>query len=182
MTTDKRKKDRTGAAHLRRLCRLGMLIALALVFGYLETLIPVSIGIPGVKLGLANLVTMVALYTLDAKSAWLVLLCRVVLSSMLFGNLTMLLYSLAGAVVSLTAMLCIRRIACFSVMGVCIVGGVMHNMGQLLAARLVVDNRTIWYYFPVLCIAGMLCGGLIGILAGMIIQSQITGGDKNENA
>lgn len=176
MITDEKNINKN-SSHLRRLCRMGMFIALALILSYLESLLPIQPAIPGVKLGLANLATMVALYSMDAGAAFAISVCRVVLASILFGNLTMMLYSLSGAVFSLVIMIFLRRFACFSPVGVCIAGGSMHNIGQLLVAGLVVETKAIWYYFPLLCVAGVISGLLIGILSGIVIQRQKTGGD-----
>lgn len=153
-----------------RICLTGMFIGLALVLGYLESLVPVFIGIPGVKLGLSNLVTIVALYELDIKSAVIISFFRVILSSVLFSNMTVMLYSMAGAALSLLVMALLIRTKIFSKNGVSIAGGVSHNIGQLSIAYIVIGNSNVLYYMPVLLLAGTLAGGCIGALASLIIK------------
>lgn len=147
-----------------RLARLGLLTALALIAGYVEFLIPIPIGIPGVKLGLANLAVVWALYDLSPREALTVNGLRILLSGFLFGNLSMILYSLAGALLSFVCMLAAKKSNAFSVVGVSIVGGVTHNIGQLLVAMAVLNTVNLIYYGPVLLIAGVITGFFIGII------------------
>lgn len=147
-----------------------MFTALALIFSYVETLIPVSFGIPGIKLGLANLVIVIALYRLKLKEAYLLSVTRVLLSGFIFGNYFSILYSLAGAFLSLSVMALLKRDGGFSVIGVSIAGGVSHNIGQLMVAVLVVETYQVTYYLPVLLIAGLLTGGLIGIVSSETLK------------
>ena len=148
-----------------RVAYFGVFTALALIFSYVETLIPFQIGIPGVKLGLANLVIVVALYKLSLKETYLLSIVRVLLSGFLFGNYFSIIYSLAGGLLSLTVMAALKRFGGFSVMGVSLAGGVFHNIGQLLAAIFVVQTIQIGYYLPWLLIAGCLAGIFNGICA-----------------
>ena len=152
----------------KRAAYCAMLTALAMIFGYVEALIPFNFGIPGVKLGLANLVIVVALYMLPAHQVFFIQLARIVVVSFLFGNLSMMLYSLAGGLLSFLVMSLLKKAGGFSVMGVSIAGGVTHNIGQLIVAMLVVKNMKIAYYASVLMIAGLITGGLIGMLAQRI--------------
>ena len=149
----------------KRVAYCAMLTALAMIFGYVEVLIPFGLGIPGVKLGLANIVIVLALYFLPAYQAFAIQLMRIVLVSFLFGNLSMMLYSLAGGILSFLVMLIVKRGDAFSITGVSIAGGVSHNIGQLIVAVLVVQNLRIAFYFPVLIMAGLITGCLIGMLA-----------------
>ncbi len=142
-----------------------MLTALAMIFGYVEALIPFGFGIPGIKLGIANIVIVLALYMLPAYQALLIQLARIVLVSFLFGNMAMMIYSLAGGILSFFAMLLLKKAKGFSITGVSIAGGVSHNIGQLAVAVLTVQNVRIAFYAPVLLIAGLLTGCLIGMLA-----------------
>lgn len=142
----------------------GMFLALSLIFSYLETLIPISFGIPGIKLGLANIVTVIVLYYWGAKEALLLAVLRNVLSGFLFGNLFAIFYSLAGSFTSVFVMNFLKKKKSFSVIGVSIAGGVCHNIGQLIVAMVVVESFSISYYVPVLLIAGMLTGTLIGVV------------------
>lgn len=149
----------------KRVAYCAMLTALAMIFGYVEVLIPFGFGIPGVKLGLANIVIVLALYFLPAYQAFAIQLMRIVLVSFLFGNPSMMLYSLAGGMLSFVVMLLMKRGDAFSITGVSIAGGVSHNIGQLIVAALVVQNLRIAFCFPVLIMAGLITGCLIGMLA-----------------
>ena len=152
----------------KRIACLGLFIALAFVLSYVEFLLPLNIGIPGAKVGLANLVVMVALYTLGKKDAALLSFVRVVLVGLTFGNLAMLLYSLAGAVLSFLAMLIAKRTKLFSITGVSVLGGVFHNVGQIIVAMLVLETGSLLYYLPFLIVIGTISGVVIGLLSGMI--------------
>ena len=148
----------------------GVFTALALIFSYVETLIPINFGIPGVKLGLANLVIVMVLYKTDFKEALLLSVTRVILAGFIFGNLFSILYSLAGGVLSLMVMKALRCRKSFSVIGVSIAGGVSHNIGQLIVAMLVVETYQVGYYLPVLLIAGTLTGAVIGIVCREVLK------------
>ena len=141
----------------------GVFTALALIFSYVELLIPVNFGIPGAKLGLANLVIVIELYKTDWKEALLLSVVRIILAGFLFGNLFGILYSLAGGILSLAVMALLKRTGAFSVIGVSMAGGVSHNVGQLIMAMLVVETYAVGYYLPVLLIAGLITGTVIGI-------------------
>ncbi|MBS6924373.1 MAG: Gx transporter family protein [Lachnospiraceae bacterium] len=148
----------------------GVFVALALIFSYIENLIPFQIGIPGVKLGLANLVIVIALYRMPVGEVYLLSGVRVVLTGFLFGNLMSILYSLAGGILSLTVMWGMKRIRSVSILGVSIAGGVFHNVGQLLAAALMVETYGVFSYLPVLLISGLLTGFVIGLAAGEMLK------------
>lgn len=154
----------------KRVAGVGVFVALAMVFSYIEVLIPFSFGIPGVKLGIANIVVVTGLYLLKPQDVFMVSMVRVLLMGMLFGNGVSLLYSLAGGILSFLVMLLCIKFHFFSVPGVSVVGGVSHNLGQLLAAMAVLRNGTLLYYFPVLLVAGVLTGALIGMLSDRIIK------------
>lgn len=146
-----------------------MYTALALIFGYVESLVPISVGIPGAKLGLANLITVFALYHMGKREALLLSMVRIVLSGLMFGNLFAILYSLAGGLVSFGCMVCLKHFRGFSMVGVSIGGGVAHNIGQLLMAVLVLRSIQIIHYLPVLMLAGLISGWLIGIVAKEVL-------------
>ena len=143
----------------------GMFLALALILSYVESLVPISLGIPGVKLGLANLITVMVLYRIGAKEAFLLSLLRVTIAGFLFGNLFAILYSMAGACASLAVMVLLKKVGTFSIIGVSIAGGVFHNIGQLIVAMLVLQSVSLVYYFAVLMIAGLVTGFVIGVLS-----------------
>ena len=148
----------------------GVFTALALIFSYVESLIPFHIGIPGVKLGLANLIVVVALYKMGTEEAYALSVARIVLSGFLFANLFSIIYSLAGGMLSLTVMVFLKKKGWFSVYGVSLAGGVMHNVGQLLIAMLIVETFSVSYYLPVLLVAGAITGLVIGILAEAMLK------------
>ncbi|MCM1387594.1 MAG: Gx transporter family protein [Bacillus sp. (in: Bacteria)] len=143
----------------------GFLLALSMILSYIESVLPFAIGIPGVKLGLPNLVVVLLLYTYGAKEAFIVNVLRILLSGFLFGNLYSILYALAGAVCSFVLMLLLRKAGYFSVAGVSIGGGVFHNIGQILVAIIVVETYAPAFYLPFLLIAGAVTGFVIGIIA-----------------
>lgn len=153
----------------RNVAYLGMYLALALICSYVESLIPFYFGIPGVKLGLTNIVVVLLLYTLGAKEAFLVSVVRIILAGFLFGNPFSILYSLSGGALSFLAMYVLKRTEKLKVVTVSVAGGVMHNTGQLIMAALVVENYHILYYIPVLLTAGFITGFFIGILSQEII-------------
>ena len=148
----------------------GVFTSLALIFSYVETLIPVNFGIPGVKIGLANLIIVTALYKMRLPDVFLLSVVRVVLSGFIFGNYFSIIYSLAGGILSLAVMAFLKRAGGFSVTGVSIAGGTFHNIGQLLVAMLVVETFSVIYYVPVLLAAGMLRGFVIGVTANEILK------------
>lgn len=154
----------------KKLAKMGLFTALAMIFGYVEALIPIPIGIPGVKLGLANVVVVFSLYTMDAKEAFFIDVGRILLIGFTFGNLSMLLYSLAGGILSFLVMALAKRTKRFSVYGVSVLGGVFHNIGQLVMAMAVLETVSLVYYGPVLLLAGLITGLLIGILSGDILK------------
>ena len=147
---------------------MGLLTALGLIIGYIEFLIPIPLGIPGVKPGFANIVIVWALYSLGPWEALMINGMRIFLSGFLFGNFSMILYSLAGAAVSFLCMCLAKKSGLFSMTGVSMIGGVMHNMGQLLVTMAVLETVSLVYYGPVLLAAGVITGLLIGIVTGEV--------------
>ena len=163
----------------KKVAKLGIFVALAMLFSYIEVLIPFPIGIPGVKLGIANIVVVTALYLMKPGEAFMISMVRIFLMGILFGNGVSLLYSFAGGILSFLVMYLFRKRNWFSVIGVSALGGVFHNLGQLLSAALVIHSEKILYYFPVLLVAGVITGVLIGLLSekivkAMKIQSEMT--------
>ncbi len=156
----------------------GVFTALALIVSYVEALIPFSFGVPGIKLGLANIVVVAALYMWGGTTALLLSVVRILLSGFLFGNMFAILYSLAGALMSLSVMALLKKSGRFSVTGVSIAGGVFHNIGQMMAAGLLLPKAGLLYYFPFLLIAGVITGFLIGILSMEIIKRLPKGSKK----
>ncbi len=152
----------------KKVATYGLLVALAFILSYIESLFPLSLAIPGIKLGLANLVVVIALYSMGAVDALLLSLLRILLVGFTFGNLSMMLYSLAGGMLSWLLMTIFRKTKLFSMTGVSIIGGIAHNTGQIGVAILVVETFDIAYYLPFLLIAGVITGAVIGILGAMI--------------
>ena len=148
----------------------GMLISLAFIFSYLEAMIPIPMPVPGVKLGLANLVTIVGLYTVGIRGTVAVSLVRIVLVGFTFGNASSMIYSLAGGALSLILMILVRKTGWFSQIGVSIVGGIGHNIGQLSIAALIVQTAGVFYYLPFLMVAGVVAGAVIGLLGGLVTE------------
>lgn len=153
-----------------RTAYFGVFTALALILSYVETLIPISFGVPGIKLGLANLVIVIVLYTYGGREALLLSVTRILLSGFLFGSLSMIFYSLAGGVLSLAVMVFLRRLGGFSVQGISMAGGVFHNIGQLLLTMVVVETYQVGYYVPVLLISGLVTGMVIGVISGEVLK------------
>ncbi len=151
----------------------GIFVALAFVFSFVEVLIPISLGIPGIKLGLANIVVLTALYALGPKEAFFISCVRIVLVGFTFGNMASLLYSLAGGLLSWLVMCLLKKIKGFSMIGVSLAGGISHNIGQIFVAALMLRTTSVIYYLPVLLIAGTITGILIGILGGMLLKVQL---------
>ena len=149
---------------------LGLFAAIAIIFGYVESLIPFFAGIPGMKLGLANLAVLFILEKYSWKEAALVSTVRILVIGFLFGNMFSILYSLAGAALILTVMTRMKNFSGFSILGVSVAGGVSHNIGQLIVASLIVENTSLLYYAPVLLISGVATGLLIGFLTGEITK------------
>lgn len=143
---------------------LGLFAAVAIIFGYVESLIPFFAGIPGIKLGLANLAVLFILETYTWKEAALVSAVRIVVIGFLFGNMFTIIYSLAGAALSLFVMTLMKKSSGFSILGISVAGGVSHNIGQLIVAALIVENTSLLYYAPVLLLSGVITGLLIGLL------------------
>ena len=148
----------------------GMMASLALIFSYVEVLFPFNAGIPGVKLGLANLVPLIILYRLDARYAFAANLIRVILAGLLFSGLFAALYSLAGSLASFLVMYLLKKTRLFSVIGVSPAGGVFHNLGQLTVAMLAVSGPQLIHYMPVLIISGMIAGIIVGIGASILLD------------
>lgn len=169
--TEDRKK---GAAQGKNpgiwIARYGLLLSLAIVFGYVEMLIPIHLGVPGAKLGLANLVTMVGLYTIGISGTIIINLARIFLINAFFGNMFSMVYSMAGAALSLFLMAALKKTGWFTQVGVSIIGGVGHNLGQLIVAAFVVKTMGVFSYLPFLLLAGITAGGIIGLLGGMVVQ------------
>ena len=149
----------------RKIAYLGMLMALALVLSYVESLIPFAVGIPGVKLGLTNIVTVIMLYIAAPMETFLLCVFRAVLSGFMFGNAFSIIYSLAGCILSFIVMYLLKKSDKFSSVSISLVGGVCHNIGQIIVAAIVLSTYSVVYYIPVLLVAGCITG-LVIVLMG----------------
>lgn len=175
---------------IKKTVELGFFLALALILAYVESLIPFSFGIPGIKLGLPNLIVLLLLCQnsidgdnrqhIHVREALLVNMLRIVLSGFLFSNLYAILYALAGALLSFAAMLAGRRMNCFSVVGVSVLGGVFHNIGQIIVAMLVVETFYVGYYIPFLMAAGTVTGAVLGFAAKEIMPYLVRYGSSKD--
>ncbi len=152
----------------KKLTALSVSVALAMILSFIESQIPPLVAVPGVKMGLSNIVTVFLLYTYGAREAGGVSFARVLLSSMLFGQAVSLIYSLSGAVLSFAVMLTVKKLGFFSPIGVSVLGGVFHNIGQVIAASLIMENAAIAIYLVPLVISGVIAGIAVGVLAGIL--------------
>lgn len=162
---DSRVSIANGRSSAGNLTMAAMLACLALIFSYVEFLIPISLGIPGIKLGLANLVIIIALYGLNWRYALVINVVRICLSGLLFSGVFGIMYSMVGGIVSFLVMLILIKSGKFSIVGVSMAGGVFHNLGQILVAAQLISNLKVFYYFPVLLFSGMATGIVIGFIA-----------------
>jgi len=154
----------------QKLTTCALLTALALIFSYIEFLVPLSLGIPGIKIGLANIVIVAALYSLGAGYALIINLVRIALSALLFGNLFSALYALCGGLVSLAVMALLKKTDVFSLTGVSMAGGAAHNIAQLAAAAVIVSSSKVFLYMPVLVLAGMAAGIFNGVVCSLVLR------------
>lgn len=154
----------------KKLTAMALTVSAAMILSYMESLIPAFVAIPGIKVGLANIAVVFALYKLGAKEAVAISLIRVALVSMLFGSGASFLYSMAGAVLSMGGMLLLKRVPAFSYVAVSVTGGVLHNVGQIAMACLILETNVIVYYLPFLILSGTVAGVAVGIMAAVLIK------------
>lgn len=154
----------------KRFAILSIMIGLSLVLSYVDSLIPIVVTIPGIKLGLANIATIYVLYRLGIKEAIIVSILRVFLSALLFGTIVTLSYSIVGATLSLVIMIVFKRISSLHMITISILGAVMHNMGQIGVAMFIMSTKEIIYYLPILVITGVISGIGVGLLAILVLK------------
>ncbi|WP_099469348.1 Gx transporter family protein [Konateibacter massiliensis] len=154
----------------KRIAVYGMLIALAFILSYIESMIPIPIPIPGIKLGLANLVVLVGLYTMGAKEAFVLSMIRIILVGFTFGNLSTMMFSFAGGMLSWLLMCLFYKSKKFSITGISVIGGISHNVGQILMGIWVVDSAALLYYLPFLLISGAVTGIVIGMVGAILVK------------
>lgn len=154
----------------KKITVMALTVALAMILSFVESQIPAFVAIPGVKMGLANIAVVFALYKMGWKEAVLVSLIRVFLVSLLFGTGASLFYSAAGAVLSLLGMIGLKATGLFSSVAVSVAGGVLHNVGQIAMACLLLETDVLRYYLPFLALSGILAGIVIGVLAAILVK------------
>ncbi|MDO5403805.1 MAG: Gx transporter family protein [Eubacteriales bacterium] len=148
----------------------GVLTALAMIFSYVESLMPIPLPVPGIKLGVANIAIITVMYAAGVKEALIINIIRIALTAILFGNFNSFIFSMAGGMLSILSMILLKKTGQFSMTGVSIAGGVAHNIGQIIAAIFVMGSSTIMYYLPVLMILGVFTGAVIGIVAALVVK------------
>ncbi len=154
----------------RRVALSGLLIAMMLVLGYVESLIPAVSGVPGIKLGLSNGVLIFAVYMLDLPTAWVLMVLKVMLSGLLFGGFNTIMYALAGGTLSMIAMSSLSRVRGMHPVTVSMAGGVSHNVGQVLVAITLLGTKQLYYYMAILVLVGAACGALTGVCASSVMK------------
>lgn len=152
-----------------KLTYIALLASLCIVFGYIESLFPLPVPIPGVKLGISNIVILFALIKMSRQDAFFIMLIKVIVCSVLFSGMGSFIYSLSGGILSFIAMTVSQKLD-LSIIGISMAGGVFHNLGQILAAALLLYSLSAFYYLPVLLICGLFVGAAVGILCSIIIS------------
>ncbi len=158
-----------------KISRLGLLLALAFILSYLESLIPITLAIPGIKLGLANIVLVYILIKYGFSEAILIATVRNLLVAVTFGNFSLFIYTMAGSFLSIIFMTLLKNIKfnkkqVFGITGISLIGGVMHNVGQIIVAILTISNINLLYYLPILVLAGAITGFIIGLIVEQVIK------------
>lgn len=154
----------------KKVATYGLLVALAFILSYIESLFPLPVPVPGIKLGLANLIVLTALYTMGVKEAFVLSVIRILLVGFTFGGPSKMIYSMAGGLLSWLLMSLLKDRKLFSQVGVSIVGGISHNIGQIIVAMIIVENVNMIYYLPILLVFGVFTGAMVGILGSLIIK------------
>ena len=162
---------RDNRKRIKRITLLALFTSVALLPSYVEMLIgPLFTGVPGIKMGLPNIAIMLVLYRIGTKEAIAVSFIRIVISSILFGNITMFWYSVAGAALSLAVMILLKKLDILSSVGVSVAGALAHNVGQIIVAMILMQTSQIGYYLIVLSITGTVSGIFVGLLGGFVIK------------
>ena len=154
----------------KKLVTLAVTISVAMILSFVESRIPAFVAIPGVKVGLANIAVIFALYKMGWREAITVSVIRVILVALLFGSVVSLAYSIAGALISLSLMILLRKIGIFTEVAVSVVGGITHNIGQILIAFLLLETKVVFYYLPFLMVSGVIAGIAVGVASALLIK------------
>lgn len=154
----------------KKLTTLAITVSLALILSFIESRIPAFVAIPGIKVGLANIAVIFTLYKIGVKEAVGVSVLRVILVSFLFGSPVSLIYSITGAIFSLTVMILLKKLTTLTEITVSVCGGVMHNVGQITAASFMLSTNVVIYYLPFLLISGTIAGIAIGVASAILVK------------
>lgn len=154
----------------KKIAKIAIFSALAIVFGYIESLFPLPIPVYGAKVGISNIVILTSLYILTTPISFGIMLIKTFVSSLLFSGFSAFLYSVSGGFLSVITMSILKKTKKFSVVGISIAGGVTHNIGQLIVAAIFLKNINIFYYLPILIIIGIIAGWVIGFISDIIIK------------
>lgn len=157
----------------KRITELGMLLAASLVLSYLETLLPILVAVPGVKLGLANIITILILYRTNTRNAFVFMIARVILAGVLFSGISGMIYSIVGGTCCVVVMSILKRCSIFSLLGVSMAGAIAHNIGQVMVAMIIMENTYLLYYALVLFVSGTISGLLVGYVATLVTKRYI---------
>ena len=153
----------------KKITRTAVFITVSVLLGYIESLFPPIVPVPGIKIGLANAVVLLLIYTDSPKTALSVSVLKVILCSLLFGSMMSFVYSISGAIMSFLLMVAAKKVKIFSIIGVSSIGGIIHNMAQLICAYLFL-GKGVLFYIPPLCLSGAVCGVFTGIAAQIILK------------
>ena len=154
----------------KKLVTLAVTISVAMILSFVESRIPAFVAIPGVKVGLANIAVIFALYKMGWREAIVVSVIRVLLVALLFRSVVSLAYSISGALISLSLMILLRKIGIFTEIAVSVVGGITHNIGQILIAFLLLETKVVFYYLPFLLVSGVIAGIAVGVASALLIK------------
>jgi heptaprenyl diphosphate synthase len=154
----------------KKITVFALMIALAFTLSFLESLIPINLGIPGVKIGLANLVVLSELYLMGDKEAFAISMIRILIAGFTFSGMFALLYSFVGGILSFVVMVVAKKSKHISILGVSILGACVHNTGQIIVAGIVMQTARIIYYLPVLLLSGIIAGVVVGVVSAIIVE------------
>ena len=154
----------------KKIATMSIMVSLALILSFIESRIPAFVAIPGVKVGLANIAVIFVLYKMGIKEAAAISAVRILLVSMLFGSPVSLIYSLSGALLSFVVMILLKKLTSLKEVAISVVGGVMHNVGQIVAASIILDTNVVAYYLPFLILSGTIAGIVVGLTAALLIK------------
>lgn len=154
----------------KNIAKIGMMVAVAFVLSYIESMLPLNFGVPGIKAGFSNIVVIFSLFSFSPLTTFGIAIVRIILCGLTFSSLSGMLYSLAGGILSFLVMLLLKKTQKFSIYGISVAGGVSHNIGQIFVAMAVLQNKMVLYYLPFLLIAGVVAGMIVGIIGAILVK------------